>query len=129
MKTLAEELEELRVRMHDLASNEQDLVTALGDALNHADNKLLDDLRNLSSEHEARRTAIVQELQRLASRLGALPKSNALLDALGPTPKLPPFEAASSQSLLSRSERREHGTTSIAEELSKHLSARAAAGH
>ena len=118
MKSLAEELEEMRIRMHDLATNEQDLVTALGEALNSADNKLLDDLRNLSSEHEARRTAIVQELQRLASRLGALPAAADLYGVLGvPQPKLSPFEA-------SHHGQPGPGRSSIAEELTKHLSAR-----
>jgi hypothetical protein len=125
MKTLAEELEEMRVRMHDLATNEQDLVTALGEALNNADNKLLDDLRNLSSEHEARRTAIVQELQRLAGRLGALPAAGDFLEALGAgSSKLPPFESS------------HHGTgghtrsgASFAEELTKHLAGGRPGGH
>jgi hypothetical protein len=118
MKTLTEELEEMRIRMHDLATNEQDLVSALGEALNQADSKLLDDLRNLSSEHEARRAAIVQELQQLASRLGALPALSGALESLGvPPPKLP-FASAHHE----RGDR--HGASSIAEELTKHLAAR-----
>jgi hypothetical protein len=120
MKTLTEELEEMRIRMHDLATSEQDLVAALGDALNQADSKLLDDLRNLSSEHEARRAAIVQELQRLASRLGALPVGG-ISQVVG---KLPPFDTPSH----GRGDRREHGASSIAEELTKHLTGRAV-GH
>lgn len=126
MKTLTEELEEMRIRMHDLATSEQDLVAALGDALNQADSKLLDDLRNLTSEHESRRGEIVQELQRLASRLGALPVGNSgsIGQVVG---KLPPFEGHG-LGHNSRNERRDLGTNSIAEELTKHLTGRAV-GH
>jgi hypothetical protein len=120
MKTLAEELEEMRIRMHDLATTEHDLMNALGDALNNADSRLLDDLRNLTSDHDARRAAIVDELRRLASRLGTLPGAGELLSAGSSLPKLPPFETTTHV----RSDRRDHGTSSIAEELTKHLAAR-----
>ena len=37
MTTLIEQIEEMRVRMNELAAGEQELVRALGDALSHAE--------------------------------------------------------------------------------------------
>ncbi|HEU0063277.1 MAG TPA: hypothetical protein VFR19_25600, partial [Hyphomicrobiaceae bacterium] len=71
--SLVEQIEEMRVRMNQLARREQDLVRALGQALNRADQKLLQDVRNVAIEHEVRREGILRELQNLAARMGALP--------------------------------------------------------
>ena len=71
--TLVEQIEEMRVRMNQLARREQDLVRALGQALNRADQKLLQDVRNVALEHEMRREGILRELQALATSMGALP--------------------------------------------------------
>jgi hypothetical protein len=71
--TLVEQIEEMRVRMNQLARREQELVRALGQALNRADQKLLQDVRNVTLEHEMRREGILRELQNLAARMGALP--------------------------------------------------------
>src|SRR5215510_2269787 len=71
--TLVEQIEEMRVRMNQLARREQDLVRALGQALNRADQKLLQDVRNVALEHEMRREGILRELQALAASMGALP--------------------------------------------------------
>ena len=59
--------------MKELAAGEQELVRALGDALSRADQKLLEDVRSAAADHEARRGAILNELQSLAARMGALP--------------------------------------------------------
>jgi hypothetical protein len=77
MTTLIEQIEEMRRRMNELAAGEQDLVQALGEALSHADQKLLQDVRSVAEEHEARRGAILKELQSLAARMGALPRPRA----------------------------------------------------
>jgi hypothetical protein len=77
MTSLIEQIEEMRVRMNELASGEQDLVRALGEALNRADQKLLQDVRTVAQEHEARRGVILKELQGLAQRMGALPRPRA----------------------------------------------------
>jgi hypothetical protein len=97
--TLVEQIEEMRVRMNQLARREQDLVRALGQALNRADQKLLQDVRNVALEHEMRREGILRELQALAARMGALPMprqpyaslENAPLDvpAYEPSPSAP----------------------------------------
>jgi hypothetical protein len=96
--SLVEQIEEMRIRMNQLARREQDLVRALGQALNRADTKLLQDVRNVSLEHEVRREGILRELQSLASRMGALPMPRAPYASLenaqmeNPPLDLPPYE-------------------------------------
>jgi len=77
MTTLLQEIEELRVQVNELAANEQGLVRALGDAITRADEKLLNDVRHVTAEHEIRREVILKELQSLASRIGLFPTSHA----------------------------------------------------
>jgi hypothetical protein len=86
MTSLIEQIEEMRQRMNDLAAGEQDLVRALGDALGRADQKLLQDVRAVAEEHEARRGVILKELQSLAARMGALPRPRAPFAALEEQP-------------------------------------------
>ena len=116
----------MRVRMNELAKNEQGLIMALGDALSRADHKLLDDVRNLSAEHEARRGAILKELQSLAARLGALPKPGDLFAPLG-SPMGRELQPPDLSSMHGRSDWRRQ-SVSLQDELNKHLSARAS-GH
>jgi hypothetical protein len=71
--TLVEQIEEMRIRMHEESRGEQHLVHALGLALKRADEKLLEAVRSIAAEHESRREDIMQELQALATRMGALP--------------------------------------------------------
>jgi len=75
--TLVEQIEEMRLRMYEQSRSEQHLVDALGLALKRADEKLLEALRNVAVEHEARREGIMHELQALAARIGTLPLSRA----------------------------------------------------
>ncbi len=75
--TLADQIEAMRIRMHEQARSEQDLVNALGQALKRADEKLLEAVRNVAFEHEWRRESIMKELHALAARVGALPISQA----------------------------------------------------
>jgi len=127
MKTLDQEIEEMRLRMNDWAKSEIGLVTVLDHALADADNKLLDDVRNLASEHEARRAAILKELQGLASRLGVLPTSR---DPFAPindaAPPLKAVEESSKSPLANGKGDRRLPASSIAEELSRHLAVRTA---
>ena len=120
----------MRMRMNDLAKNEQGLITALGDALSRADHKLLDDVRNISAEHDARRGAILGELQKLASRLGALPKSGGqVFSPLGngarevPSLEAPQYGIAG-PSASGRPDWLRPSTSTLQDELSKHLSGR-----
>jgi hypothetical protein len=125
MTSLAQELEEMRLRMNELAKNEQGLIMALGDALSRADHKLLDDVRNLSAEHEARRGAILKELQSLAARLGALPKPGDLFAPLG---SLPPSDPYGMHGHPQQRQDWRRQSVSIQDELNKHLGQRAS-GH
>ena len=73
MTKMMQLVEEMRARLDQIADTEQTLVRALGDALSRVDQKLLQDVRSISIEHEARRGAILLELQSLASRIGSFP--------------------------------------------------------
>ena len=86
MTSLLQQIEDMRIRMNELATNEQDLVRALGDALMSADQKLLQEVRRVATEHEARRSAILNELQSLSARMGALPMSREPFTALTEEP-------------------------------------------
>jgi hypothetical protein len=66
-------VEDMRARLDAIADAEQALVHALAEALSRVDQKLLQDVRSITTEHEARRGVILGELQALASRMGALP--------------------------------------------------------
>jgi len=70
MTKLLQHIEEMRVRLNEIASDEQVLVNALGDALNRLDQQLLRDVRTIASEHEIRREEILGELQGLAVGIG-----------------------------------------------------------
>ena len=76
MTKMVQLVEEMRARLTQIADSEQALVRALGEALSLVDQKLLQDVRNLTTEHEARRAAILYELQGLASRIGAFPTAH-----------------------------------------------------
>jgi hypothetical protein len=86
MTTLIQQIEEMRIRMNDLATNEQGLVRALGDALARADETLLEDVRSVAAEHEVRRGAILNELQMLAARMCALHKPREPFAAIEEAP-------------------------------------------
>jgi hypothetical protein len=73
MSKMIQLVEEMRARLNQIADTEQQLVRALSEALSRVDQKLLQDVREISTEHEARRGAILHELQGLASRIGAFP--------------------------------------------------------
>lgn len=74
MTTLAEQLEMMRERMRQMADSEQQLVRGLGEALNVADERLREQVRQFAAEHNQRRAVALDELRNLSSKLGALPK-------------------------------------------------------
>jgi hypothetical protein len=73
MTTLLKQIEDMRIRVSELSAGEHTLIRALADALSRADDRLLQAVRQVTTEHEARRAAILQELQGLAARIGAFP--------------------------------------------------------
>ena len=70
MTKLRQYVEEMRVRLSEIARDEQALVQALGDALNRLDQQLLGGVRTVATEHELRREEILGELQDLADGIG-----------------------------------------------------------
>jgi hypothetical protein len=75
MTKLHEQIEDMRARLTEIAEGDSALVKALGEALARVDEKLLADVRHVAAAHEARRGAIMYELQALASRLCVFPAS------------------------------------------------------
>jgi hypothetical protein len=80
--TLVEQIEEMRIQMHEASRREQHLVNALGLALKRADAKLLEAVRSVAVEHELRREGIMLELHALAARMGMFPASRVPTVAL-----------------------------------------------
>lgn len=70
MGKLQQQLEEMHIRIAEMATREEALVKALSDALTRLDDQLLADVQHIASEHETRRTAILGELQGLAAGIG-----------------------------------------------------------
>jgi hypothetical protein len=125
--TLIEQIEEMRVRMNELAAGEQDLVRALGDALNRADQKLLQDVRSVAEEHEARRGVILKELQGLATRMGALPRPRRPFAALEEAAAVDLSAQDPPQAALRGGDWRQ-AAANIREELATHFNGRVATG-
>ena len=82
MSESATQIELMQQRLETIAAREQALINALNDALMSADRKLLDEVRSVTAEHEARRTLILSELQTLADRIGAFPITAQPVDAI-----------------------------------------------
>src|SRR5262245_66046423 len=73
MSKMVQLVDEFRERLTTVADTEHKLVAQLREALNRYDQKLLQDVRNITAEHESRRGVILTELQSLAQRMGAFP--------------------------------------------------------
>ncbi len=81
MKTLQQEIEDMRAHVKDLTAAERALVKALGDELRRSDEDLLHAIRTVAAEHEERRSVIMGELQALAANAGLLPRPLTASDA------------------------------------------------
>jgi len=81
MRKLLQQLEEMHIRIAETATQEEALVKALSEALARLDEQLLADVQTIASEHEVRRTAILGELQNLASGIGMFQVSRPALTA------------------------------------------------
>ncbi len=94
MSKMAGLVDELRQQLNSAREGEQELVASLREALDQYDQRLLQDVRSLAAEHEARRGAILTELQTLARRMGAFPAPREphleLTDATPPPRTTPP---------------------------------------
>lgn len=126
MTTLLQQIEEMRIQVNELASGEQRLLNALGDALTRADHKLLHDVRTVTAEHEARRGMILKELQTLAMRIGAFPEQREPVAALEEAPRdLSPFATTRENQIVGRGDWRQ-AANNIHDELDYQLNGRAA---
>jgi len=87
MSILAQQIEQLRSRMQEIAQSEGRCVAELADALKQADENLQNEVAELVEEHMARRGAILEKLHALADRLGAFPRQT---DELAKEERAPP---------------------------------------
>ena len=60
----------MRTKLSQTAEHERSLTQALSDELKRMDQETLRSVRNMSSEHEARRGGILIELEALAANIG-----------------------------------------------------------
>ena len=88
MTKMLQYVDEMRARLSEVATTEQTLIRALDQALSQVDQELLADVRDLTLAHEARRVAILTELQGLASRIGAFPVTADPLAAASEAPAI-----------------------------------------
>ena len=73
---LTEQLEQMRVRMNDVARREHEMAAELDAAVRSMDEQLLHKVRSIAAAHEARRTTILNELQMLAAQLNGFPQQD-----------------------------------------------------
>lgn len=126
MKSVLEQIEEMRARLTQTNTNERTLVRSLGEALNRIDDELLHEVRMVTAQYNARRGAIMEELQNLAATIGTLPNyahhPMPALEESGPR-ELPAYEPPSvdhQPRVLGRGDWRQ-ATTNIQDELDFHL--------
>ena len=74
MTDLVQQIEQMRLRMNELVTEEHGFVRSLANTLADADQNLLEAVRNVAAEHEGRRGEILRELQLLATRMFMMPK-------------------------------------------------------
>jgi hypothetical protein len=70
MTALLKQLEQMHIRIAETATCEETLVKALAEALNRLDRQLLADVQSIATDHEIRRSAVLDELQGLAGSIG-----------------------------------------------------------
>ena len=73
MSDLLRIIESMRVQLSGISNSEMALARALEEAVRSGDEGLLQDVRRLTREHDARRGTILTELENLGSRLGKFP--------------------------------------------------------
>ena len=78
MSKLLQHMDEMSAILTHTTKNEQSLVKALGDALRQVDDELVQDIRNLNTQHQARRAEIFLELQALACSIGLFPTAQEI---------------------------------------------------
>ena len=87
MARLSEHIEHVRRRLTEITETEEALIRALDEALARIDQKLLCEVRDVAAAHEARRGAILAELEAFAMRIGAFPGPQDAIGALEEAPR------------------------------------------
>jgi len=82
MTNIIQLVEEMRAKLGQITSAEEEIVWSLRDALSRVDEKLLHDVRTITTEHETRRGRSLHELQRLSARIGSFPTERTGLSGL-----------------------------------------------
>ena len=80
---LTAQLEQMRIRMNEVAKRESHLAAELNSAIRRMDEELLHEVRSMAAEHEARRANILNELQVFAAQLDGLPDRQRQRPLLG----------------------------------------------
>jgi|SRR5688572_2562864 hypothetical protein len=94
MTKLPQHIDELGVVLTQTAKHEQSLVKALADALGKVDDQLMQDIRKVAVQHQARRAEIFLELQALAHTIGAFPTAHEIPHVPADNDAQPHFAAA-----------------------------------
>jgi len=95
MTKMIELVEEMGAKIAHIKATEQQLLRALGEALSRVDQRLLQNVREITSEHGARRGAMLHELQCLAARIGSFPTSRRPMTGIEcAAPTARPIESA-----------------------------------
>ena len=123
MKTLQQQIEDMRAHVKELTATERALVKALGDELRRSDGELLGAIQKVAAEHEVRRGMITGELQALAARAGLLPRP-----PIGRDTALAKHSASVDQNhdrpAIGHYRHRQQASPSLEEEVSYHLNGR-----
>jgi hypothetical protein len=80
MTALPKTIRDLFEQLSDNSTTELEAVQRLANAIRHADDRMLEEVRSVTLLHDARREAIFDELQHLACRLCALPVRGVVLE-------------------------------------------------
>ena len=80
---LTAQLEQMRIRMNELAKHESYRAAELNAAVQRMDDQLLHEIRSMAAEHQARRANILNELEAFAAQLNALPDRHQQRPSLG----------------------------------------------
>ena len=78
MSKLRQHMDEMGAILTHTTKHEQSLVKALGEALRQVDDQLVQDIRSLNTQHQARRAEIFLELQALACSIGLFPTAQEI---------------------------------------------------
>lgn len=72
---LDEQIETLRAHVHDVTAREQSMLRSLSETIALAEENLLQQVREITAQHGARRAEVLAELQSLAGCIGSLPRA------------------------------------------------------